>query len=95
MPVPENFQIIRPRQSIFELAVAAWLRLAAAPVFGVLAGLSLLYPSAASLCLSGTSTWALHDMGLMYLLMAVVHLPPWLALIGHGLDRDTSKAKEN
>jgi hypothetical protein len=94
MHVPDNTKPISRRRPILELALATWLRLAAAPVFCALAGLALFHPSAGGLCVSGTSTWALHDMGLMYLLMGVAHLPPWLTLIGQGLDSETSDAKD-
>ncbi len=45
-------------------------------------------------CGSLAPVGALHDMGLMYLLMAVAHLPPWLRLISQGLDSQTSEAKD-
>lgn len=78
------------RQPILELAVAKWIRLAASPLFCVLACLSLLTPSGGVACISSPATFAFHDMGLMYLLMSLVHLPAWLALIGHGLEREKS-----
>jgi hypothetical protein len=93
MHVSDQTQPISRRPTL-ELALATWLRLAAAPVFCALAGQALLYPSAAGLCASGAAGWALPDMGLMYLVMAAAHLPPWLMLVGQGLDRDTSDAKD-
>lgn len=74
--------------------MATLLRFAAAPVFGAMAGLSLFFPVTDSFCGSLAPVGALHDMGLMYLLMAVAHLPPWLRLISQGLDSQTSEAKD-
>ena len=56
------------------------LRLAAAPTFAVLA---LLNSGAGTemLCLHGASP--LGSMGLMYGLMCLFHLGPWLRLISH------------
>ena len=77
------------RKPTLELALAKWIRLAAAPLFGVLACLSLLTPSGGGVaCTSSPLTFAFHDMGLMYLLMSLVHMPAWLVLIGQGLERE-------
>lgn len=81
------------RNPKFEVALATWLRLGAAPVFAVLACLSLLYPGVSSLCVSTPSTFAFHDMGPMYLLMSMVHLPAWLTLVGQGLERETANQR--
>lgn len=78
--------IMSLRKPTLELALAKWIRLAAAPLFGVLACLSLLTPSGRVACISTPAAFAFQDMGLMYLLMSLVHLPSWLTLIGHGLE---------
>ncbi len=83
------------RKPTFEITLAKWIRLAAAPLFGAFAWLSLLSPSGGIVCISPPATIAFHDMGLMYLLMGLVHLPPWLTLIGHGLGRVTIEPKDN
>jgi hypothetical protein len=60
---------------------AEGLTLAASPVFGLIALLTLYYDNAgASLC--GTASgvpW--NGMATMYLLMSAAHLPPWLKLL--------------
>lgn len=76
------------RKPTLELALASWIRLAAAPLFGVLACFSLLMPTGGMACISAPGPFAFHDMGIMYLLMSLVHLPAWLTLIGHGLERE-------
>ncbi len=58
----------------------ALLAYAAAPVFGVMAGLSALNASGMAIC-SGAAMLPIHDMALMYLLMALFHLSPWLKLL--------------
>lgn len=78
--------IISLRKPTLELALAKWIRLAAAPLFGVLAFLSLMTPSGGVACIP--AAFAFQHMGLMYLLMSLVHLPAWLTLIGHGLERE-------
>ena len=82
------------RRPHFEARLATWLRLAAAPAFGTLAGLMLLNPGFSSLCVSTSPTFAFDDMGLMYLLMAIVHLPAWLTLAGQGLDGQAPQSKD-
>lgn len=59
---------------------AAGLSLAAAPVFALLALLSG-SGGADILCMHAASP--LGGMGLMYGLMSVVHLAPWLRLVSH------------
>lgn len=58
----------------------ALLAYAAAPVFGLMAGLSALDASGMAIC-SGAAMLPIHDMALMYLLMGVFHLSPWLKLL--------------
>jgi hypothetical protein len=82
------------RKPTLELALAKWIRFVAAPLFGVFAVLSLLSSSVGIVCTSSPATLALHDMGLMYLLMALVHLPPWLMLIGNGLERENANHRD-
>lgn len=59
---------------------AGWLGLAAAPTFVGMAFISAL--GAPGVC---SATWApVNDMALMYLLMGVFHLSPWLRLFPAG-----------
>lgn len=64
-------------------AVSQWLRLAATPVFAVMALLSGLsggdLPEV--LCLTAQGTSPLNGMATMYLLMSVFHAAPWLRLL--------------
>jgi hypothetical protein len=62
-------------------AAIEWLRLAAAPTFAVMAWISSGDPMA--LCTSGPGLLPLGGMVLMYLLMSLFHLPPWLTLVSH------------
>lgn len=63
------------------LGAANWLHLAAAPAFAVMALLTGL-SGGDMLCAAASP---LGGMIPMYLLMSVVHLPPWLRLIAHRL----------
>ena len=62
--------------------VSDWLGLAAAPVF---AGMALLTAAqggpAAILCSAAHGSSPLSGMVPMYVLMSVVHSPPWLGLV--------------
>ncbi|MBM3651075.1 MAG: hypothetical protein FJX11_25155 [Alphaproteobacteria bacterium] len=59
---------------------AYWLGLAAAPVFASMALVSGLSGSEAVLCGSAHAGSAVTGMPVMYALMAVFHLAPWLKL---------------
>jgi hypothetical protein len=64
-------------------AVSQGLRLAAAPVFAVMALVTALSGGdlPEGLCLSGSGSSPLTGMVTMYLLMSVFHAAPWLALL--------------
>ncbi|WP_137933865.1 hypothetical protein [Mesorhizobium comanense] len=61
------------------LGIADWLCLAAAPTFALMALLSCLQASDASMMCMGASP--LTGMAAMYLLMSAFHLAPWLRVI--------------
>jgi hypothetical protein len=64
------------------LGAAAWLSLAAAPTFAIMALLTGVFggtPDALCAAIQGTSP--LSGMVPMYLLMSAFHLAPWLKLI--------------
>ena len=56
-----------------------WLRLAASPGFAVMACVAEMHASPVGLCASGGLP--VGGMGVMYLLMSLFHLSPWLALV--------------
>ncbi len=59
----------------------AWLNLAASPTFALMASLTALDTPDLGMC-SATSAWLpVNDMALMYLLMSLFHLTPWLRLL--------------
>jgi hypothetical protein len=57
--------------------IADWLCLAAAPVFAVMALLSAITGGADMIC-SSQSALPVDSMTMMYLIMAIFHLPSWL-----------------
>ena len=61
------------------LSIADWLCLAAAPTFALMALLSCLQGSDATMLCMGASP--LTGMAAMYLLMSAFHLTPWLRVI--------------
>lgn len=62
---------------------AGWLGFAATPTFAVMAWVSALGPPA--MCSAAPFGMPVNDMALMYLLMSLFHLPPWLRLLSHHL----------
>ena len=59
-----------------------WLRLAATPVFAVMALVAASDAPPLSMCAAGATLLPVDGMTAMYLLMSLFHLPPWLALRG-------------
>ena len=60
---------------------AGWLSLAASPTFALMAGIPAIGSPSMAMC-SATPAWgAFNDMALMYLLMSLFHLTPWLRLV--------------
>ena len=62
----------------------AWIALAAAPAFALMAALSLVDGPASALCSAGSELLPIDGMTAMYLLMTLFHLPPWLTLARRG-----------
>jgi hypothetical protein len=64
--------------------MAGRLRFAAAPTFALMAWISAIDASGMTMCSVGSSLLPISDMALMYLLMSLFHLPPWLELMSAG-----------
>lgn len=54
------------------------LPLAATPTFALMAGISAVSQSGMAICSSASPWVPFSDMALMYLLMSLFHLSPWL-----------------
>jgi len=69
------------------LAVGKWLGLAASPTFAIMALWTAAFSAQPDmLCTAMRTAPAMSGMTLMYLLMSVFHLSPWLRLIVSGLN---------
>jgi len=67
-----------PAPSGPRLDLASGLGLAAAPAFAAMAWISAIGPQGLEICSSVAGLLPVNDMALMYLLMGLFHLPPWL-----------------
>lgn len=61
--------------------VAGRLGLAAAPTFALMAWISPVGSPGMTMCSAASAFVPINDMALMYLLMSVFHLSPWLKLL--------------
>lgn len=62
--------------------LARWLGLAAAPAFALMALATGPFGSTSPmLCMGGQDIWSPDSMALMYALMSVFHLGPWLKIV--------------
>ncbi|MFP4537863.1 MAG: hypothetical protein ACLFPA_06130 [Dichotomicrobium sp.] len=61
--------------------VAGWLGLAASPTFALMAWISAVGSPGMTLCSAAPAFVPINDMALMYLLMSLFHLSPWLKLL--------------
>lgn len=78
------FATSRKAHSLFQpaLDVAGRLRLAAAPSFALMACISIAGSPGTMMCSAATAAFVpINDMALMYLLMSLFHLSPWLELV--------------
>ena len=65
--------------------VAGRLGFAATPVFALMAGVSAVGVQDMTMCSAASPMMPINDMALMYLLMSVFHLSPWLRLLSQRL----------
>ena len=72
-----------PSLGVPALGVADWLYLAAAPTFAIMALLTGVHGGSPMdpICSPAQDAFPLSGMALMYVLMSVFHLAPWLKLI--------------
>lgn len=61
--------------------VAGLLGLAAAPTFALMAGISAVNSPGMTMCTAASVFVPINDMALMYVLMSLFHLSPWMNLI--------------
>jgi hypothetical protein len=61
--------------------LAGGLGFAAAPTFALMAGISAVGSPRMEMCSAVSAIVPINDMALMYLLMGLFHLPPWLRLL--------------
>lgn len=59
---------------------AAWLGFVAAPTFALMACLSVIGAPGAAICSATAFLLPVNDMAVMYLLMSIFHLSPWIRL---------------
>ena len=60
--------------------LAGWLGLAAAPTFALMAWISAVGSPGMTMCSAASAFMPINDMALMYLLMSLFHVSPWLKL---------------
>lgn len=77
MAISDDIRNVRSAEKSAGMA-AEWLRLAAMPVFGAMTLTNAVQGPADGLCAAAHGMPPLHGMALMYGLMAVFHLPPWI-----------------
>ncbi len=60
---------------------AGWLGLAAAPTFALMAWISAVGSPDMTMCSATSAVVPINDMALMYVLMSLFHLLPWMKLL--------------
>lgn len=73
----------------WKVVVSSGLTLVAAPTFLLMGGASAITAPDIAMCTSAISWSPISDMALMYLLMGVFHLSPWLKLLAAHARRQT------
>lgn len=64
-----------------DVGVAGGLGFAAAPTFALMAGISAVGSQGMTICSAASPFEPLNEMAVMYLLMSLFHLSPWLKLL--------------
>lgn len=64
-----------------EVDVASRLRFAATPTFALMAWISAVGSPGMTMCSAASAFVPIDDMALMYLLMSLFHVSPWLQLL--------------
>lgn len=59
---------------------ASWIGLAATPTFALMAWISVVGSQGMTMCSGALTFIPVNDMALMYVLMSLFHLPPWMKL---------------
>ena len=70
--------------------LAGWLGLAATPVFALMAWISAVGSAEMAICSTASAFMPIDDMALMYLLMGLFHLSPWMKLLAARLQRPST-----
>ena len=76
-----------PRATI---AAAGWLGLAVAPTCALMAWISAVGSPAMTMCQTASAFAPVNDMALMYVLMSLFHLSPWMKLLSSRSRRPTT-----
>lgn len=82
---------IEATRDFFAINLRQFLKLAAAPVFGVMAILSAAYSGdLASICFSSENSFIPLGMDTMYALMAIFHFRPWLDVLENSQNKESN-----
>ncbi|MBO1042248.1 hypothetical protein IPV26_21500 [Brucella pituitosa] len=66
---------------------ASWIGLAATPTFALMAWISVVGSQGMTMCSGASTFFPIDDMAVMYVLMSVFHLSPWMKLSASRLRR--------
>ena len=73
--------------------MAGRLGFAATPTFALMAGISAVNSPGMTMCSAASPLAPISDMALMYLLMSLFHLSPWLKLLATGSKHRITQAE--
>ncbi|WP_040678607.1 hypothetical protein [Nitratireductor pacificus] len=75
------------------LDASRWLGLAATPTFAVMAWISATGATGMTMCSAVPAFIPINDMALMYALMSLFHLSPWMKLLSVHLQRPSTETE--